>query len=454
MKNTNKNLKNNAVTTEVLDKVFPHIAGYDDIRREAYQIIDIFNNPELYSAKGGHFPRGWLLYGKPGTGKSRIVQDMKEYLNVPFIEISEANAIENKRTIEEEVKEGFKKADTIDTGIIFIDEIEKMAGFHPHLYNVTENLAIQKLLLHELDKIHENNKNVMVIGTCNDLLYLGNALSRSGRFDRQIHFSTPNENDRKMILKHFLKDVNVADDFTMDELVRSTLSLTGAEIETIVNEVILKSVSERRDTVCFSDFRDAIDRTRFDDIAHESSYDDKELKFIAYHEAGHAYVNYLLDPVNLNGATIVKRGSSLGYSECSFDETANVITMDRAINLICIALGGYVAVPFMTGVQVTGASGDIEKAIKLIVELMNNGIYGLEYSDITTNDERKFYSPVPTEQNDKRIDKASKLLQEYEKKTKDLIAGGKDQIEALATALLEKKILSGSEIKAVIEKVR
>ncbi len=454
MNNLKKNTKSKAVSTEVLDKVFPHIAGYNDIRKEAYQIIDIFKNPELYSTKGGHFPRGWLLYGKPGTGKSRIVRDMKEYLNVPFIEISESDAIEHKRTIEEEVKERFKETEEIDTGIIFIDEIEKIAGYHPRLYDVKENLVIQKILLHELDKIHEANKNIMVIGTCNEMLYLGDALTRSGRFDRQICFPTPSEKDRKLIFQHFLKKVNVADDFTLDELVRSTISMTGADIETVVNEVILKSVSERRDNVCFSDFREAIDKIRFEDVAHDNSFDDSELKYIAYHEAGHAYVNYLLDPDNVNGATIIKRGKSLGHFECAFDMKEKVLTMERGINLICIALGGYVAVPLMTGTQTTGANGDIEKAIALIATLMDNGLYGLEFCDIRMNVDSRIFSTPRGKQNDKRIEKTAQLLQEYEEKTLNLISNGKKQIEALATALMENTVLSGSEIKQIIEKTK
>ena len=448
----NSNTKN-IVSVEVLDKVFPHIAGYDEIRREAYQIVDIFKNPELYKERGGHCPKGWLLYGAPGTGKSRIVLDMRDYLvDVPFFEISYSKAVEENKTIDQQIVECFSAVEKIDRGIIFIDEIEKVAGYHNGLYDVKENLPIQKLLLHELDKIRARD-GVIVIGTCNDLMILGPALSRSGRFDRQISFNRPHERDRRAILTHFLKDIKIDNDVSLDEMVRLSSGLTGADIESAVNEAVIKSVSERRGTVAISDFQAVIDRIKTKDVARDNLLADNELKYIAYHEAGHAYVTYCLAPERLNSATIVKQGSALGRVSLTALSDEEVLTKARAENQICAALGGVVAVEVMTGTQTYGAQGDLESARDDINDMLNNGIYGVEYINLIFN-AHTFSEYYGRSYLDDRTNKIIELLKEFESRDRELIEKGRDEVEALASALVAKKALSSLEIKNIIEEVR
>ena len=127
-----------------LQKMFPHIAGYKEIREEAAQIVDLFQNEKLYLERGAHYPKGWLFYGKPGTGKSRLVMDIAEYLDIPLIEISASDAIERKISIEEDIYHGFKRVYENDRAILFIDEIEKIAGYRKYAYEITENLKNQK----------------------------------------------------------------------------------------------------------------------------------------------------------------------------------------------------------------------------------------------------------------------------------------------------------------------
>lgn len=448
----NSNIKN-TVSAEVLDEVFPHIAGYDEIRREAYQIVDIFKNPDLYKERGGHCPKGWLLYGVPGTGKSRIVLDMRDYLaDVPFFEISYSKAVEENKTIDQQIVECFRAAEKKDRGIIFIDEIEKVAGYHNGLYDVKENLPIQKLLLHELDKIRARD-GIIVIGTCNDLRILGPALSRSGRFDRQISFDRPYERDRRSILTHFLKYIRIGDDVSLDEMVRLSSCLTGADIESAVNEAVIKSVSERRDTVTISDFQAGIDRIKTKDVARDNLLADNELKYIAYHEAGHAYITYCLAPERLNSATIVKQGSSLGRVSLTALSDEEVLTKERAENHICVALGGLVAVEVMTGTQTFGTQADLESARDDINDMLNNGIYGVEYINIIFN-AHTFSEYYGRKYLDDRTNKTIELLKEFENRDRELIEKGRDEVEALACALAAKKVLSSLEIKNIIENAR
>lgn len=236
-------------------------------------------------------------------------------------------------------------------------------------------------------------------------------------------------------------------------MVRLSSGLTGADIESAVNEAVVKSVSERRDTVTISDFQSGIDRIKTKDVARDNLLADNELKYIAYHEAGHAYVTYCLAPERLNSATIVKQGSALGRVSLTALSDEEVLTKARAENQIRVGLGGLVAVEVMTGTQTFGAQGDLESARDDINDMLNNGIYGVEYINLIFN-AHTFSEYYGRSYLDDRTNKTIELLKEFESRDRELIEKGRDEVEALASALVAKKALSSFEIKNIIENAR
>lgn len=148
----------------------------------------------MYKEKGAHSPHGWIFYGKTGLGKTRVALDIAAYLKLPLVEVSVSNAIENKITLEEDIYQRFQDAKNLKKCILLIDELDKIAGYNKYHFDVVENLNHRKILLHELDKI-KPFEDVVVIATCNEMKFLGDALSRSGRFDKQICFNLPNAED-------------------------------------------------------------------------------------------------------------------------------------------------------------------------------------------------------------------------------------------------------------------
>lgn len=429
-----------------LRKMFPHIAGYNEIRQEASQIVDLFQNEKLYRDRGAHYPKGWLFYGVPGTGKTRLVMDIAEYLNIPLIEICASDAIERKMSVEEDIYYGFKRAQESNRAILFIDEIEKIAGYRKFAYEVTENLKNQKILLHELDKI-ASKEGVVVIATCNDKSYLGDALSRSGRFDRQIIFHLPNVLERKSIIEHFLEKTNFPMDVSVDEIVKMTEGFSGADIECVVNEAIIQAVSKREKSLTIQDFTYAIRRVGFKDLPRESVFSKEEKKLTAYHEAGHAYMIYRLTPEKLGSVSLLQQGESEGSTE-TVSTGKEPFSLQKGEETCMIALAGFLSVKMMTGKCFGGNRDDLEKARKTISSVLSEGFYGFSYV-VLENPE--YSGPFSVEVMNLRQAKGCEILEDLSKRTIEILEEGKENIEKLASALVKKTTLSSKEIQNILK---
>lgn len=432
---------------EKLSTMFPHIAGYRGICEEAAQIIDFCENKELYESKGSHSPHGWLFYGEPGMGKTQVVMDIADYLKLPFIEVSTSDAIEKKITIEEDIYQGFKEAEKQKKCILFIDELDKIAGYNKYCFDVVENLSNRKILLHELDKI-KSQEDVIVIATCNDLSFLGETLSRSGRFDKQIRFNYPTADDRKAILNHYLTKARLEECLTVGEIVRMTDGFSCADIENVVNEAIIHSVSKRREALSADDFTYAVGRVSLRDIPKKLEGTDELKKAVAYHEAGHAYMLYRLLPDQLGTVSVGSQGKSEGYNIEAGDDKTKAYTKRDMESTCMVLIAGLLSAKMMTGECCDGSSGDIETAFKMITKMMNAGLYGFEYCFFYDTYRALTESELML---NAIYSKRCEILNDLKEKALVILEEGKSKIEALATRLMSKNCLSSKEVRGIFD---
>ena len=286
-----------------IKEMFPHIAGYNNIKKEGKQIIDILSNPQNFISKGSYIPRGWFLYGDPGMGKTRFVKDIAEYLDYNIIEISSSEAIRRNLSTNEMLVTGFDEAIEQKRCIIFLDELDRLCGYDRFDYAVSDNLENQKILLHKLDEI-KNMNGIVVFATANHEEYLDESVLRSGRFDRHIHFPAPTASDREELVNYFLGGVPVADDISLNDIVKTTCGSSCAEIESIINESKILMISNHLDSIDYESFNLAYNRITREDIAEENPETGDKLKYVAYHEAGHCVTAYLLKPDAIREVTL------------------------------------------------------------------------------------------------------------------------------------------------------
>ncbi len=433
------------------DEMFPNIAGYNKVREEGSQIIDIIERKEEYLKVGARCPRGWFFYGDPGMGKTQIVKDIAAYVNYPIIEISSSDAIKRKISIDEDIVNGFAEAKKLRNCIIFIDEMDKFAGYKKYVYELPDNLKTQKILLHELDGIKSYN-DVIVIATGNKKDYLDEAILRSGRFDRQVLFSRPNEEDREEIIKHFLKNTDLSENVLLEDLVKMTTGRSCAEIECIVNEAKISLVHSKQTKLKLGDFTAALNRIVFSDIPKENVKDKEQLKLIAYHEVGHALMGYILQPQSVHCVSIVPQGNAAGKTKMNADDDI-VKKKEYSEHLLRITLGGMVAVRVMAGTMTGGNKSDIEKGISIATNMLDEGFYGMEYLTFAVNKdtygESRFSSELSTKRGAKIVELMNKAIDDIEK----ILTEKKDVLAKLAEKLIEKRELSNKELVEIMEKI-
>lgn len=438
------------MANKMWSEMFPNIAGYNKVREECAQIIDIIERKEEYLKVGARCPRGWFFYGEPGMGKTQIVKDIAAYVNYPIIEISSSDAIKREISIDEDIVNGFAEAKKLRNCIVFIDEMDKFAGYKKYVYELPDNLRTQKILLHELDEI-KNYNDVIVIATGNKKDYLDDAILRSGRFDRQVLFSRPNEDDREEIIKHFLKDTDLSQNVLLGDLVNMTAGRSCAEIECIVNEAKISLVHNKESKLKLGDFTAALNRIVFSDIPKENVKDKEQLKLIAYHEVGHAIMGYILQPQSVHCVSIIPQGNAAGKLKMNLDDDV-IKKKEYSEDMLKIALSGMIAVRVMNGEMTTGNKSDIEKAISIATNMLDEGFYGTEYLSFVVNKDDYSGARFSSDITNKRGLKIIEILNVAINDVEHILQENKDLIERLAVQLVEKRELSNKEIIEIINK--
>jgi len=428
---------------------FKDVAGLEGAKEEVQEIVDFLKNPTKYTKLGGKIPKGALLVGLPGTGKTLLAKAVAGEAKVPFFSLSGSDFVEMFVGVgASRVRDLFKQAKEKSPAIIFIDEIDAI-GRARGKSNMTggnderENTLNQ--LLTEMDGFGTNT-NVIVIAATNRADVLDKALMRAGRFDRQIYVDLPDLRERKEIFKVHLKPIKISKGLDTDFLAKQTPGFSGADIANVCNEAALIAARKSKKSVNRQDFLDAVDRIVGGLEKKNKIITESEKKTIAFHEAGHATVSWMLEhAAPLVKVTIVPRGQSLGAA-WYLPEERQIVKPEQILDEMCAALGGRAAEKVMFNNISTGALSDLEKVTKqarsmVTVYGLSDKIGNLTYYDSSGQNDYGFtkpYSDVTAQVIDKEI--SSIIENQYQRAIK-LLKKHKNKLIELADFLLEKEVI-------------
>ena len=439
---------------------FKDVAGLEGAKEEVQEIVDFLRNPKKYTVLGGKIPKGALLVGSPGTGKTLLAKAVAGEAKAPFFSLSGSDFVEMFVGVgASRVRDLFKQAKDKSPSIIFIDEIDAI-GRARGKSNITgsnderENTLNQ--LLTEMDGFGTDT-NVIVIAATNRADVLDKALMRAGRFDRQIYVDLPDLNERKEIFKVHLKPIKVIKTLDIDFLAKQTPGFYGADIANICNEAALIAARKNKKSVGKQDFLDAVDRIIGGLEKKNKIITPEEKKTIAFHEAGHAIISWLLEhAAPLVKVTIVPRGQSLGAA-WYLPEERQIVRTEQMLDEMCAALGGRAAEKVMFDKISTGALSDLEKVTRqaramVSVYGLNDTLGNITYYDSSGQAEYNFTKPY-SEETARKIDhEISEIIEKQYERAISLLATSKDKLIQLADRLLEKEVIFKDDLENILGK--
>ncbi|MDA9550820.1 ATP-dependent zinc metalloprotease FtsH [Flavobacteriaceae bacterium] len=436
---------------------FKDVAGLEGAKEEVQEIVDFLKNPSKYTSLGGKIPKGALLVGAPGTGKTLLAKAVAGEAKVPFFSLSGSDFVEMFVGVgASRVRDLFKQAKEKSPAIIFIDEIDAI-GRARGKSNMTgsnderENTLNQ--LLTEMDGFGTNT-NVIVIAATNRADVLDKALMRAGRFDRQIFVDLPDVRERKAIFKVHLRPLKKATNLDVEFLSKQTPGFSGADIANVCNEAALIAARKNKKSVSKQDFLDAVDRIVGGLEKKNKIITPDEKKAVAYHEAGHATVSWMLEhAAPLVKVTIVPRGQSLGAA-WYLPEERLIVRPEQMLDEMCAALGGRAAEKVIFNNISTGALSDLEKVTKqaramVTVYGLNDKVGNLTYYDSSNGNEYGFTKPY-SEKTAETIDKEiSSIIEKQYQRAIKLLEDNKSKLIELAEVLLDKEVIFKDNLEKI-----
>ncbi len=439
---------------------FKDVAGLEGAKEEVQEIVEFLKNPEKYTSLGGKIPKGALLVGPPGTGKTLLAKAVAGEAKVPFFSLSGSDFVEMFVGVgASRVRDLFKQAKDKSPAIIFIDEIDAI-GRARGKNNITgsnderENTLNQ--LLTEMDGFGTNT-NVIVLAATNRADVLDKALMRAGRFDRQIYVDLPDLNERKEIFEVHLKPIKTSETLDLEFLARQTPGFSGADIANVCNEAALIAARKEQKSVTKQDFLDAVDRIVGGLEKRSKIITPDEKRAIAFHEAGHATVSWMLQyAAPLVKVTIVPRGQSLGAA-WYLPEERQIVRPEQLLDEMCATMGGRAAEKIIFDTISTGALSDLEKVTKqaramVTVYGLNDKIGNVTYYDSSGQSEYGFtkpYSEVTAQTIDKEI---SNIIEGQYQRAITILKENKDKLTKLAERLLEKEVIFKDDLEEIFGK--
>lgn len=436
---------------------FGDVAGLDEAKEEVLEIVDFLKNPKKYTELGAKIPKGALLVGNPGTGKTLLAKAVAGEAQVPFYSLSGSDFVEMFVGVgASRVRDLFKQAKEKAPSIVFIDEIDAIGrargkSISQGANDERENTLNQ--LLTEMDGFGTNS-GVIILAATNRADILDKALLRPGRFDRQIYVDMPDIKGREAIFNVHLKPLKLAEDIDIEFLAKQTPGFSGADIANICNEAALIAARRKKKHVERQDFLDAVDRVIAGLEKKSKIITPLEKKRIAFHEAGHATVSWLLEHAHpLVKVTIVPRGQSLGAA-WYLPEERSITTKEQILDEVKAALGGRAAEEIIFGNISTGALSDLEKVTKQVYGMikvfgLNEKIGNVSFYDSSGQSEYTFKNPYSERLAQTIDEEASKLIEQAYVETKQLLSENKDKLEKLAGMLLEKEVIFRDNLETI-----
>ena len=439
---------------------FKDVAGLEGAKEEVQEIVDFLKNPSKYTVLGGKIPKGALLVGPPGTGKTLLAKAVAGEAKVPFFSLSGSDFVEMFVGVgASRVRDLFKQAKDKSPAIIFIDEIDAI-GRARGKSNMTgsnderENTLNQ--LLTEMDGFGTDT-NVIVLAATNRSDVLDKALMRAGRFDRQIYVDLPDLREREEIFKVHLNPLKVDKQLDVSFLAKQTPGFSGADIANVCNESALIAARKSKKKVDRQDFLDAVDRIVGGLEKKSKIITPSEKKTIAFHEAGHATVSWMVEhAAPLVKVTIVPRGQSLGAA-WYLPEERQIVRTEQMLDEMCATLGGRAAEQIIFGKISTGALSDLVKVTRqaraiVTVYGLNDKIGNITYYDANGQNEFGFTKPY-SEETAKQIDEEiSKIVEREYKRALALLRKHKKKLTELAEYLLEKEVIFKDDLVTIFGK--
>jgi len=445
-------------------KMFEDVAGAEEEKEELREIVDFLKNPKKYIELGARIPKGVLLVGPPGTGKTLLAKAVAGEANAPFFSISGSDFVEMFVGVgASRVRDLFEQAKKNQPSIIFIDEIDAvgrhrgagLGGGHDEREQTLNQLLV------EMDGFGAN-EGIIVLAATNRADILDPALMRPGRFDRQVYVGYPDQKARLAILKVHSKNKPLSKDVDLSVIAKTTYGFTGADLENLLNEAALLAARENLTEITPHHLDDAMLKVVMGPEKKSREVQEKDKKQTAYHEAGHAVASKNLETQDkVHQVSIIPRGRAGGFTMSLPDHDKAYISKREMIEDIVTMMGGRVAEEMIFGEINTGASSDIQRATKVATEMVTK--YGMSDKlgsrTFGSNEEifigrdyghAQEYSDATAALIDEEIDK---IIADAYKQCQELLKAHRDELEAVAQALIEKEVLTGEEFDAVIKSV-
>ncbi len=439
---------------------FSHVAGMEEAKIEIQEIVDFLKNSDKYTKLGGKIPKGALLVGPPGTGKTLLAKAVAGEANVPFFSLSGSDFVEMFVGVgASRVRDLFAKAKEKSPSIIFIDEIDAIGRARSKSVSLGGNDERENTLnqlLTEMDGF-DTNTGVIIIAATNRADVLDSALMRAGRFDRQIYIELPDLTEREEIFKVHMQSLKLSPEVDIQKLSKQTPGFSGADIANVCNEAALIAARRNGSDIIHQDFHDAIDRIIGGLEKKTKIITKTEKKTIAYHEAGHATISWMLEHGHpLVKVTIVPRGQALGAAWYQPHER-QITTKEQMLDEICSTLGGRAAEDITFGKISSGALNDLERVTKQAYSMtaylgMSEQLGNVCFYDSSGRNEYQFQKPYSETTGEKIDMEVKKIITEQYERAKNILLEHKEQMTELAELLISKEVIYFEDAERIFGK--